>query len=675
MDIRFLKGVGEKNAVKLQKLGIETVDDLLRHYPRAYIDYTDIKEVATAEPHQNVVLLLTVIKKHPPRRIAGGRNLFRLDAEDESGVIELVYFNNRYSYEALHEGEGYYFYGRVTVNFLKRSMISPSYLAKREDLALEPIYPLTAGITSKFLSRLIRSALAQCGDALVDEILPQKMRDRYNLAERIDAVRAVHFPQNLGEAEAAKRRLSFDELLCLQIGLSRLREEDKRVSCAAMTSVEMEEFYSALPFVPTAAQQKAITQITNDFQSSVPQNRLLQGDVGSGKTVVAAAAAYFTAKNGYKTALMAPTELLCNQHFKTLSALLATSGIEILKLSGTTKGKERKELLQRLRSEEPCILVATSAVLSEPVEFERLGFCIVDEQHRFGVRQRSTLFAKADNPHVLVMSATPIPRTLALLIYGDLDISVLDEMPKGRIEIKTRLVDTEKRARMFGFLDKEIEVGRQIYIVCPVIDESDEGLQDVVGYHNDVAKALLPSRRIGLLHGKLTAAQKAQVMQEFAAGELDILCATTVVEVGVDVPNATVMVIENAEQFGLATLHQLRGRVGRGSFESWCFLVSDSKNEQTLERLHRVVATADGFELARFDMESRGPGNFFGSEQHGLPPLTVASLARDVSILNMSTEAFGILKETDPMLKLPEHARLAEEVKRLVERFGTTTKN
>ncbi len=675
MDIKFLKGVGEKNAVKLKKLGIETVEELLRHYPRAYIDYTDIKEVSQVEPHRNAVMQLTILKKHPPRRIAGGRNLFKLDAADDSGLAEIVYFNNKYSYDALVEGEEYLFHGRVTANFLKKSIIAPEFIPVGGETGLKPIYPLTAGVSSKFLSRLVKSALSLYAQEMVNEILPQELIDRCGLETRINAVNQIHFPQSAQQAENAKRRLVFDELLCLQLGLARLKEEDRRVGCAAMKPVDMSVFFDGLPFQLTTAQAKAISQITQDFQKETPQNRLLQGDVGSGKTAVAAAAAFFAARNGFKTALMAPTELLCNQHFKTLSVLLEKSGIEILKLSGTTKGKERRELLERLKHEKPCVLVATSAVLSEPVEFFGLGFCIVDEQHRFGVRQRSKLFAKADNPHVLVMSATPIPRTLALLIYGDLDISVLDELPKGRVAIKTRLTDSEKRGRMFGFLDKEIESGRQVYIVCPVIDESEEGLQDVEGYYKDVAMELLPSRRIGLLHGRQTAAKKAEVMQSFAEGKIDILCTTTVVEVGVDVPNATVMVIENAEQFGLATLHQLRGRVGRGSHESWCFLSSDSKNEQTLERLHRVVTTADGFELARYDMESRGPGNFFGSEQHGLPPLSVASLAKDVSILETSTETFQSLKEQDPMLELPQHKNLAVEVKRLMNSFGGTAKN
>ncbi len=673
MDIRFLKGVGDKNAVRLEKLGIRTVGDLLRHYPRSYIDYTDISEVLTAEPHRNIVLKLHILQKHPPRRIAGGRMLFKVDACDDSGDIEIIYFNNRFSYEALCVGGEYLFYGRVTSNFLKRSIISPTHLSPRDDLALEPVYPLTAGVSSRFLAKLIRSAFDLRLDEAISETLPENILAKYDLLGHCEAVRCVHFPKNIAEAGRAKERLVFDELLTLQLGLSFLKEKHRREGCPAMFSVEMDEFFRQLPFTPTDAQHKAIKEICDDFQKSVPQNRLLQGDVGSGKTVVATAAAFFAVRNGYKTALMAPTELLCNQHHKTLAALLDGTGIEVLKLSGTTKGKERRELLVRLKEDTPCILVATSAILSEPVEFSRLAFCIVDEQHRFGVRQRSALFAKGDNPHVLVMSATPIPRTLALLIYGDLDISVLKELPKGRQTIKTRQTDTEKRARMFGFLDKEIEKGRQIYIVCPVIEEGEEGLQDVESYCRDVAKELLPRRRIGLLHGRLSAAQKSGVMQDFSDGEIDILCTTTVIEVGVDVPNATVMVIENAERFGLATLHQLRGRVGRGSHESWCFLVSDSKNEMTLERLHRVVTTADGFALARYDMESRGPGNFFGSEQHGLPPLSVASLAEDVSILEKSTEAFNSIKKLDPNLTLPHHSELAREVEQLMGSFGMTS--
>ncbi len=676
MDIRYLKGVGEKNAVKLNRLGINTIEELLCHYPRNYIDFTTVTEVASTDANSNLVLKLVVLKKHPPRRIAGGRNLFKLNAADDSGEIEIIYFNNRFAYEALKEGAEYLFHGRVTLNgFINRSMISPGYLLPADGIPMSPIYPLTAGISSKYIQKLMRLAIDNHAKEIVTEFLPVEIISKYSLMGRYHAVLATHFPKNREEAEKAKERLVFDELLCLQLGLSRLKDEDKRVSCAAMTSVNMEPFFNLLPFNPTGAQQRAIQDITDDLLKTTPQNRLLQGDVGSGKTVVAAAAAYYSAKNGYKTALMAPTELLCRQHYKTLSTLLRGTEIDVLILSASVKGNERRDVLARLNAEKPCVLVATSAVLSEPVEFRKLGLCIVDEQHRFGVKQRSKLFAKADNPHVLVMSATPIPRTLALLIYGELDISILDELPKGRIPIKTRLTNTDARAKMFGFLDREIDKGRQIYVVCPVIEENDDGLQNVENYYNDVAKILLPNRRIGLLHGKQSAAQKAEVMASFSEGNIDILCTTTVVEVGVDVPNATVMVIENAEQFGLATLHQLRGRVGRGDEESWCFLVSDSKNEPTLERLHRVVKTGDGYELARFDLETRGPGNFFGSEQHGLPPLTVAKLAQDVSVLNKSTEVAEAIKNIDPNLTNIRHAALACEVMKMFTKFGGSVKN
>ncbi len=676
MDIRYLKGVGEKNAVKLNKLGINTVEELLCHYPRSYIDFTSITEVASSEPNRSLVLKLGIIKKHPPRRIAGGRILFKMDACDASGDIEIIYFNNRFAYEAIKEEQEYLFHGKVTYNgFINRSMISPGYLLPSDRIPMSPIYPLTAGISSKYIQKLVRVAIDSCANELITEFLPDEITTEYNLMNRYDAVISAHFPKNISEARYAKQRLVFDELLCLQLGLSKLKDEDKRVSCAAMDRVELEPFFKLLPFTPTKAQQRAVADITQDLLKTTPQNRLLQGDVGSGKTVVAAAAAYYAAKNGYKTALMAPTELLCRQHHKTLSSLLNKTGIEVLILTASVKGKERRELLSRLQEKSPCVLIATSAILSEPVELNNLGLCIVDEQHRFGVKQRSRLFAKADNPHVLVMSATPIPRTLALLIYGELDISILDELPKGRIPIKTRLTNTETRGKMFSFLDREIEKGRQIYVVCPVIEESDDGLQDVESYYQDVAKQLLPKRRIGLLHGKQTPTQKAEIMSLFAEGEIDILCTTTVVEVGVDVPNATVMVIENAEQFGLATLHQLRGRVGRGDEESWCFLVSDSKNEATIERLHRVVKTSDGYELAKFDLETRGPGNFFGSEQHGLPPLTVAKLAEDVSVLSISTEAAEAIKHSDPNLIAEKHRALCDEVMKMFTKFGGSVKN
>ncbi len=672
MDVKFLKGVGEKRAAALCKLGIRTVYDLLCHFPVRYVDYSATKSVKDCEIGEIAALQLTILKKHPPRRIAGGRMLFKVLADDGYENITITYFNNPYVADALDVGGEYIFYGRIGGGYGTKELLSPTHISADAAVKQTAVYPLTSGITSKYLSGIIAQALRGHGKQLITEILPADMLARYNLIDRFTAISEIHFPQSLQGAAKARYRLVFEELLCFQLGMHKLKNIADTAKRQPMQAVDMEPFYKKLPFSPTGAQLKAIDDIGRSFLQSSAQNRLVQGDVGSGKTLVATAAAYMAAKNGLKTIIMAPTEILCSQHTATVEALLSGAGIDVIKLSGTIKGAARKVILQRLVDEKPCVLVATSAVLTDTVNVSNVGLCVVDEQHRFGVKQRTKLFDKANNPHLLVMSATPIPRTLALLMYSDLDVSIINELPKGRKPIKTRLVTTKQRAGMYGFLDDEIEKGNRVYVVCPAIEEGESGLLDVQSYYSEVATALLPHRRIGLLHGRMNSKDKASVMQSFKDGELDMLCSTTVIEVGVDVPQASVIVIESAQQFGLATLHQLRGRVGRGAAESWCFLVSDSKNEQTLERLHRLVETSNGFEIAQYDLKTRGPGNFFGSEQHGLPPLSVAKLAQDAQVLEVAAEASEFIMEEDAQLVSPKHVNLAREVCRLLDGVGAS---
>ena len=497
------------------------------------------------------------------------------------------------------------------------------------------------------------------------------MLQKYRLLSKAEAVRAIHCPASEEEAFAARRRLIYEELLILQLGIGRMKNRGTARTGAPMQKISPEPFWALLPFSPTGAQRRAVDEILTDLSGSTSMNRLLQGDVGSGKTLVAAAAIWACIRSGYQAALLAPTEILAAQHAENLNRMLAPFGMRVALLTGGMKAAARRTTLAAIRSDEADLVVGTHAILSEGVEFARLGLAVVDEQHRFGVRQRGMLAEKAANPHLLVMSATPIPRTLGLLIYGDLDISILDELPPGRKPVKTRCITGKKRRDLYGFLDREIGAGRQVYIVCPAIEDTpDGGLNAVKSYYEDIAKALLPDRRVGLMHGKLKPKEKAAVMDDFKAGRLDALVSTTVIEVGVDVPNATVMVIENAERYGLSALHQLRGRVGRGAAESWCFLVSDNTSENVQKRLKFLCSTSDGFAVAQFDLETRGPGDFFGSRQHGLPTLQIADLMNDARTLHAAqAEAVAMLAD-DPLLEAPEHALLEQQVQQMFEKAG-----
>lgn len=671
-EVQYLKGVGEKRAKQLAKLGILTVGDLLRCYPRGYVDYSAPYTVAEAPYEAPCAVRATVFEKYPPLRISGGRTLYRVDAGDDTGLLQITFFNSLYAAERLQAGSEYLFYGKVR-GLGRREMASPQFIAAGSDHPFTAIYHLTAGITSAYLSKLMRTALAGCGT--VQDPLPEALRAKYKLPNLCDALGAIHFPPSLAEATAARRRFAFEELFYLELGMKLLRSRNRVASGAPMPRCDPEPFFAALPFAPTGAQRRAVAELCNDFTAPAPMNRLLQGDVGSGKTLVAAAGMAVAAANGYQSVLMAPTEILAVQHAKTLQALLAPLGITVGLLTGSVKGKARKTLLAAIAEGTAQVVVGTHAVLSEQVQFARLGFAVTDEQHRFGVRQRGLLAEKAENPHLLVMSATPIPRTLSLLVFGELDVSVLDELPPGRTPVRTMAVGTALRGRMYHFLEEQITAGRQVFIVCPLIEPAEEespqtaDMQSVVEYREQVAARYLPHRRIGLLHGRLKAADKAEVMAQFAAGELDVLCSTTVVEVGVDVPNASVMVIENAERYGLSALHQLRGRVGRGAAESFCILVSDHGSDAVKERLGFLCRTSDGFEVARYDLEHRGPGDFFGERQHGLPTLQVAD-ATDAGMVEAAAEQAGALLQQDPALAAPQHAALRHEVSRLFAQAG-----
>ena len=669
--VRYLKGVGPKTAERFEKLGIVTLADLLCHYPRRYIDFSRPYSIAEAPPDTECVVKAEVFAKPAGRILPGGRRMERITAGDDVSSLEITWFNNPYATQKLELGQEYYFEGIVTGGMLRRQMVNPQVRTAAQITAapFEAVYPQTEGLSSTVIAKCIRQLLPHA--ELLPDPLPEEMLKKYRLLSKADAVRAIHCPATEEEAFAARRRLIYEELLVLQLGIGRMKNRGSASTGAPMQRLDPAPFWASLPFSPTGAQRRAVDEILADLSSSTSMNRLLQGDVGSGKTLVAAAAIWACIRSGYQAALLAPTEILAAQHAENLNRMLAPFGMRVALLTGGMKAAARRTTLAAIRSDEADLVVGTHAILSEGVEFARLGLAVVDEQHRFGVRQRGMLAEKAANPHLLVMSATPIPRTLGLLIYGDLDISILDELPPGRKPVKTRCITGKKRRDLYGFLDREIGAGRQVYIVCPAIEGTpDGGLNAVKSYYEDIAKALLPDRRVGLMHGKLKPKEKAAVMDDFKAGRLDALVSTTVIEVGVDVPNATVMVIENAERYGLSALHQLRGRVGRGAAESWCFLVSDNTAESVQKRLKFLCSTSDGFAVAQFDLETRGPGDFFGSRQHGLPTLQIADLMNDTRTLHAAQAEATALLAADPLLEAPEHSLLAAQVEQMFTKAG-----
>ena len=669
--VRYLKGVGPKTAERFEKLGILTLSDLLCHYPRRYLDFSKPYSIAEAPADTECVVKAEVFAKPGGRILPGGRRMERITAGDDVSSLEITWFNNPYVAQKLELGQEYYFQGIVTGGMLRRQMVNPQVRtdAQVKSSPFEAVYPQTEGLTSSAIAKCVRQLLPHA--ELLPDPLPPEMLKKYRLLSKADAVRAIHCPATEEEAFAARRRLIYEELLVLQLGIGRMKNHGAASTGAPMKKADASPFWESLPFSPTGAQRRAVEEILIDMSGETSMNRLLQGDVGSCKTLMAAAAIWACIRAGYQAALLAPTEILASQHAENLNRLLSPFGMRVALLTGGMKAAARRTTLAAIRNDEADLIVGTHAILSEGVEFARLGLAVVDEQHRFGVRQRGLLAEKAANPHLLVMSATPIPRTLGLLMYGDLDISILDELPPGRKPVKTRCITGKKRADLYGFLDREIGSGRQVYIVCPAIEDAGgSGLNAVKSYYEDIAKAYLPDRRVGLMHGKLKPKEKAEVMDDFKSGRLDALVSTTVIEVGVDVPNATVMVIENAERYGLSALHQLRGRVGRGAAESWCFLVSDNASESVQKRLRFLCSTSDGFAVAQYDLETRGPGDFFGSRQHGLPTLQIADLMNDTRTLHAAqSEAVALLAE-DPLLERPEHALLARQVEQMFDKAG-----
>ena len=670
-DIRYIKGVGEARAKSLAKLGVTDLFSLLSYFPRAYEDRRAYKKIAELTPGEMSCVCAVVAGEPKLSRIRKGLDLVKLRVVDETGALELTYFNQSYLKTTFRTGDAYVFYGRAEGTPSRPQMTNPLFEregARQITGRIMPIYPLTAGVSQSMLCKAVEQGLSACVDELPD-ILPEDVRFTYQLCHTRFAYENIHFPADDEALAAARRRLAFEELFLLALGLHLLRSRRVSVAGKVCKPVDLSPFFASLPFSLTGAQRRAIDDIARDLSAARPMNRLIQGDVGSGKTMVAAAAIYLAAKNGLQCALMAPTEILAEQHYRSLAPLLEPLGIPCALLTASTKTKDRRALNEALQTGALSLVIGTHALLSPDVQYRNLGLVVTDEQHRFGVDQRAALSAKGENPHLLVMSATPIPRTLALMIYGDLDVSILNELPPGRQKIDTFAVPSSYHERIYAFLRKLVAEGRQAYIVCPMVAENDE-LPDerkaVTAYAEMLQKDVFPDLRIAPIHGKMKPKEKDTVMRAFAAHELDVLVSTTVIEVGVDVPNAALMLIENAECFGLSQLHQLRGRVGRGQHKSYCVLVSDNKGEENKTRLRVMSSTSDGFVIAEEDLKLRGPGDFFGSRQHGLPSLRVADLSCDLALLHETQQAASALLAADP--DLSAHPLLKSRVERLFEK-------
>lgn len=672
--IRYLKGVGEKKAVCYEKLGISTVYDLLYHLPRNYIDYSSPVSPLEAPLNDYSVLKGTIVKKMPEQRIRKGLSIFKAVATDGVHDFIVIIYNNVYGFRALKEGEEYCFYGKVTGNLLRREINSPRII-KSGDEPLQPVYHLTTGLTSGAILKNMREAVSILDSEPFDS-MPTNLLMENQLMSLPHALKSIHFPKDSQDAADARKRLAFDELLTLQLGMLTMKKRSREKTAYIMNeNTDMLPFYGSLPFEMTDAQKNSIADIIKDMSADSPMNRLLQGDVGSGKTAVAAAACYFAHQNGFQSALMAPTEILAVQHYNTLKNFLQPLGINVVLLTGSMTAKQKRIAKDALKSGEATVAAGTHAIIQKDVEFAKLALVITDEQHRFGVAQRAALADKGNSPHKLVMSATPIPRTLALIIYGDLDISVINQMPKGRLPVRTYAVTGKLRQRVYNFIKSQLDEGRQAYIVCPMIEDSDSDLQAVKSYADNLRTHEFADYEIGLLHGKMKSAEKNEVMEKFKEGKTDLLVCTTVVEVGVDVANAAVMLIENAERFGLSQLHQLRGRVGRGTEQSHCILLTDNTGEECVRRMKIMSKTSDGFKISEEDLKLRGPGDFFGQRQHGLPPLKIADIASDMEMMNLTKSIAEDIVNKDPLLESREYRGLKLEVIRLFNKNGENSFN
>ena len=662
-NIQFIKGVGEKRAKLFNSLGIFCVDSLIHFYPRKYEDWSASKNLEAVKSGETVSIKATLITPVKEAMIRRGLTLFKCKFSDGENVISVTIFNNKYLAKSLHIYEDYYLYGKIEKSLLNFSMNSPKIEKAENILAIQPVYPAKEKLTSRSISKIMKTALDELGE--IKETLDDEIMQKYSLISLDKAIRSIHFPNSADDYLPARKRLIFEELLTLQLGLLKLKSNKKSETALVIKDDYSSEFEKLLPFNLTNAQKRTISECLQDMKSKYPCNRLVQGDVGSGKTAVAASLIYSVIKNGYQATMMAPTEILATQHYESLLKILAPAGINIRLLTGSTPAKEKKEIKKALFDGEIDLIIGTHALIQNDVAFKNLALVITDEQHRFGVKQRAQLAEKGEDVHTIVMSATPIPRTLGLILYGDLDISILDELPPGRQEIRTDVVDSRYHKRLYKFIKDAIARGEQCYIVCPAVEENETNIKSAEELADELANGEFKGYNLGILHGKMKPKDKEAIMKSFASGKVSLLVATTVVEVGVDVPNATIMVIENAERFGLSTLHQLRGRVGRGNKKSYCVLVSDAKGETARERLMTMKKYSDGFKIADTDLKLRGPGDFFGSRQHGLPELKIADMVEDMDTLQNAQECAKSILRND--FSLSNHPALKNQMNKMFE--------
>ncbi len=673
--VTMLKGVGPNKAKQFAALGIYTLEDLICHFPRGYEDRTRLVTIEKLEPDKPACFKAMVMNTPRTAHVRKGLDVTKVQVADHTGRLNLTFFNQKFTTDKLQYGKEYIFYGAVSGDFIGYSMTSPVFEPLDGEPVMTrrvlPIYPLTAGLSNSAMLKAVRQALAICD--VPAEILPASVRSAYGILPAERAYYAIHEPGSMEEAELAKRRLIFEEFFVFSAGLALMRASRAGKKVPAYRNLELKPFYDALPFSLTGAQNRAIGEIVEDLSRGAPMNRMVQGDVGSGKTMVAAAAAYLAVKNGKQAALMAPTEILAEQHYQSLKKFLSPLGLRVSLLTGGLTAKNKKEVRQAVEDGQTDLVIGTHALVSDSTVFHDLGLVIADEQHRFGVAQRAALSAKGNDPHLLVMSATPIPRTLALLMYGDLELSILDELPPGRQKIDSFLVGESYRARINAFIRKQVAQGHQCYVVCPAVEENgDLDLKAATVWAETLQQTVFPDLRVALLHGQMKSSEKESVMAAFARREADVLVATTVIEVGVDVPNATLMIIEDADRFGLSQLHQLRGRVGRGDAKSYCILTTHNRNPETVGRLKALCATTDGFKIAEEDLKLRGPGDFFGARQSGLPVFRVANLSCDLQTLKAAQEASVRWIEEWNAKETPESRALYRRIGQLFDRAEGT---
>ena len=670
-SIDKIKGIGEKKKQCFNRLGVFTIYDLLSFFPRRYEDRTKYKPISLISNGEYVCISAIIATEPQLVRLKKGLEIVKFSIADESGKADVVFFHQPFIRNALNKGDEVVFYGKVEVDGNKRSLVNPVFEKEEKSGTVTgkilPIYPLTSGLTQKAIYQAMESALIDCKDN-IPEIIHSDIIRKYKFMSITKTYENIHFPSSFEGLENARKRIVYEELLVLSLALSQIRNKRTNNSGIRMYETDMSIFLNSLPFEITGAQSRAISDAITDMQSGNIMSRLIQGDVGSGKTLIAAALIYFTFMNGYMSAFMAPTEILAEQHYKTLTTFLSPFGIRISLLTGTSSDKAK--IKNQIINGETDLIVGTHALISKDVQYKNLGLVITDEQHRFGVEQRTALSNKGAGSHVLVMSATPIPRSLALIIYGELDVSIVDELPPGREKVDTFAVNSSYRERLNAFILKQVKEGHQVFVVCPKVEEDEQSnLLSAEAHSRTIAEAI-NGISVGCVHGKMKTSDKERVMEDFSQGKIDVLVSTTVIEVGVDVPNATLMIIENAERFGLSQLHQLRGRVGRGKNKSYCILVSDATNEETKSRLKIMTTTNDGFKIAEEDLRLRGPGDFFGNRQHGLPQMHLADLGTDTRILKAAqTDADEILK-SDPYLK--EHELLRDKVKMFFDERTST---